>query len=99
MLLEHIEINGCYLKKPFENPIVKSFKFNGFKDLLKIQKDKSYDLAIVFVQDCKMNNLPKMSNIIANRIIFFFGGRGSEDVIVEAYKSYFNEELCWSNEK
>lgn len=69
---------------------IKTFRFNGWNDLLKIQKDKSYDMAIVFVQDCNLKNLPDMSKINNYRLIFFFGGRGAEKEIASFYENYFN---------
>ena len=80
-----------------EKFIVKKFIFNGWKDFLKIQKDKSYDLAVVFIKNQKLNNLPTFSKVQNTKIMVFWSiNDGLDDQIVKKYNDYFNKQKSFT---
>lgn len=76
------------IKVSFDDLInMKWFVFKGWKDLSKIQGDKSVDFAVVFFQDQDIKHMPNLKKINSPKIIPFYGMRGDEQVVFELVKN------------
>ena len=74
-------------KKEF---VIKKFFFNGWNDFLNIQKDKSYDVAVVFLSEMNLRNLPDFKKVKSPRIIMFHCLIGKEDDVIKHFKVSLN---------
>lgn len=75
------------IKVSFDDLInMKWFVFKGWKNLSKIQGDKSVDFAVVFFQDQEIKHMPDLKKMNSPKIIAFYGMRGNEQFVFEQIK-------------